>query len=44
MPLIRRVPKVWIHESLRTEYTIINLKSLAGLETTEAITPQLFDE
>ena len=41
MPLIRRVPKYGFTNQFRTEYTIINLKSLADLETTEAITPQL---
>ncbi len=41
MPLIRRVPKYGFTNQFRTEYTIINLKSLAGLETTEVITPQL---
>ncbi len=41
MPLIRRVPKYGFTNQFRTEYTIVNLKSLAGLETTEVITPQL---
>ena len=41
MPLVRRVPKYGFVNQFRTEYTIVNLKSLAELETTEAITPQL---
>lgn len=41
MPLVRRIPKYGFVNQFRTEYTIINLKSLADLETTEAITPQL---
>jgi large subunit ribosomal protein L15 len=41
MPLVRRIPKYGFVNRFRTEYTIINLKSLADLETTEAITPQL---
>ncbi|KXK05594.1 MAG: 50S ribosomal protein L15 [Nitrospirae bacterium] len=41
MPLIRRVPKYGFSNPFRTEYAIVNLKSLAALETTEAITPQL---
>jgi len=41
MPLVRRVPKYGFVNQFRTEYTIVNLKSLAGLETTEPITPQL---
>lgn len=40
MPLVRRVPKYGFVNQFRTEYTIVNLKSLADLETTEAITPQ----
>lgn len=41
MPLVRRIPKYGFVNQFRTEYTIVNLKSLADLETTEAITPQL---
>jgi large subunit ribosomal protein L15 len=40
MPLVRRVPKYGFVNQFRTEYTIVNLKSLSDLETTEAITPQ----
>jgi large subunit ribosomal protein L15 len=41
MPLIRRIPKFGFANPFRTEYAIVNVKSLADLETTEAITPQL---
>ncbi len=41
MPLVRRIPKYGFVNQFRTEYTIINLKSLADLETTEVITPHL---
>ena len=41
MPLIRRIPKYGFANPFRTEYAIVNLKSLADLQTTEAITPQL---
>jgi large subunit ribosomal protein L15 len=41
MPLVRRIPKYGFVNQFRTEYTIINLKSLVDLETTEVITPHL---
>ena len=41
MPLVRRLPKYGFTNPFRTEYTIVNLKTLAELETTEAITPEL---
>ncbi len=41
MPLIRRIPKYGFANPFRTEYAIVNLKSLAELQTTDAITPQL---
>jgi large subunit ribosomal protein L15 len=40
MPLIRRMPKYGFKNPFRTEYGIVNLKTLAELETTEAITPE----
>ena len=40
MPLVRRLPKYGFTNPFRTEYTIVNLKTLAELETTEAITPE----
>ena len=40
MPLIRRLPKYGFINPFRTEYVIVNLKSLAEVETTEAITPE----
>ena len=45
MPLVRRLPKYGFRNPFRTTYAIVNLKSLAGLETTDAITPEfLFKE
>jgi large subunit ribosomal protein L15 len=40
MPLIRRLPKHGFINPFRTEYAIVNLKSLAEVETTAAITPE----
>ena len=40
MPLVRRLPKHGFINPFRTEYAIVNLKSLADVETTEAITPE----
>jgi large subunit ribosomal protein L15 len=40
MPLVRRLPKYGFRNPFRTTYAIVNLKSLAGLETTDAITPE----
>ncbi len=40
MPLIRRLPKYGFKNPFRIEYGIVNLKTLAELETTEAITPE----
>lgn len=40
MPLIRRLPKHGFINPFRMEYAIVNLKSLAEVETTEAITPE----
>ena len=40
MPLIRRLPKHGFINPFRTEYAIVNLKSLAEVETTDAITPE----
>lgn len=40
MPLVRRLPKYGFTNPFRTEYTIVNLKTLAELETTEVITPE----
>ena len=41
MPLIRRLPKYGFTNPFRTEYAIVNLKSLAELETAEAVTPEM---
>ena len=40
MPLIRRLPKYGFKNPFRIEYAIVNLRSLADLQTTEAITPE----
>lgn len=40
MPLVRRLPKYGFRNPFRTEYAIVNLKTVAELETTEAITPE----
>lgn len=40
MPLVRRLPKYGFRNPFRTDYAIVNLKSLAHLETTDAITPE----
>jgi large subunit ribosomal protein L15 len=44
MPLIRRLPKYGFRNPFRTAYAIVNLKSLADLETTEAITPEFLSK
>jgi large subunit ribosomal protein L15 len=41
MPLIRRMPKYGFRYPFRTEYAIINLKSLVTLGTVEQITPSV---
>ncbi len=40
MPLIRRVPKYGFHNPFRTEYAIVNVKSLVDLSAAGTITPQ----
>jgi len=40
MPLIRRVPKYGFTNPFRTEYAIVNIKSLADLSIAGTITPQ----
>ena len=44
MPLIRRLPKFGFRYPFRTEYTVVNLKSLAALGTVDQITPQVLAE
>lgn len=44
MPLIRRLPKFGFRYPFRTEYTVVNLKSLATLGTVDQITPQVLAE
>jgi large subunit ribosomal protein L15 len=41
MPLIRRMPKYGFLYPFRTEYAVVNLKSLAALGTVDQITPQV---
>ncbi|MCP9453375.1 MAG: 50S ribosomal protein L15 [Nitrospira sp.] len=40
MPLVRRLPKFGFFNPFRTEYAIVNVKSLASFTGTEPITPQ----
>lgn len=44
MPLIRRMPKYGFIYPFRTEYAVVNLKSLAALEKVEHITPSVLAE
>lgn len=44
MPLIRRLPKYGFRNPFGVAYAIVNLKSLANLETTEAITPEFLSK
>jgi large subunit ribosomal protein L15 len=41
MPLIRRMPKYGFLYPFRTEYAVVNLKSLAALGEVDQITPQV---
>jgi large subunit ribosomal protein L15 len=41
MPLIRRLPKYGFRYPFRTEYAVINLKSLVTLGTVDQITPSV---
>ena len=41
MPLIRRLPKYGFRYPFRTEYAVVNLKSLAALGAVDQITPQV---
>lgn len=44
MPLVRRLPKVGFTNIFRKEYTIVNLRDLAGIGEADNIGPdQLFD-
>ena len=44
MPLIRRLPKYGFRYPFRTEYAIVNLKSLGVLGPVDQITPQMLSE
>ncbi|MCP9454498.1 MAG: 50S ribosomal protein L15 [Nitrospira sp.] len=41
MPLVRRLPKFGFFNPFRTEYAIVNVKSLESFTGTEPITPQM---
>jgi len=45
MPIIRTIPKRGFTNVFRKEYTVVNLKDIAGMAETETIGPeQLFEE
>ncbi|MGH7256186.1 MAG: 50S ribosomal protein L15 [Nitrospirales bacterium] len=44
MPLVRRVPKYGFSNPFRVVYAIVNLKSLAGLEGVDHVTPQILHD
>jgi large subunit ribosomal protein L15 len=44
MPLVRRLPKFGFTNPFRVEYAVVNLKSLAGLEAGETITPTVLHD
>lgn len=41
MPLVRRMPKHGFTNPFRTEYAIVNLKSLAALGVVDPVTPEV---
>lgn len=41
MPLARRLPKYGFHNPFSTVYSVVNLKALAALKTTDTVTPQI---
>lgn len=44
MPLARRLPKRGFHNSFRTEFVVVNLKTLSALDQTTNVTPQVLYE
>jgi large subunit ribosomal protein L15 len=44
MPLVRKMPKYGFRYPFRMEYAVVNLKSLATLDTVEQITPHVLAE
>lgn len=44
MPLARRLPKRGFHNPFRTEFAVVNLKTLAALDETTNVTPQVLYE
>ncbi len=44
MPLVRRVPKFGFSNPFRTEYAVVNLKTLGALGAVDQVTPQVLVE
>jgi large subunit ribosomal protein L15 len=44
MPLVRRLPKFGFANPFRVEYAVVNLKSLAGLQSRETVTPAVLHD
>ena len=44
MPLARRLPKRGFHNPFRTEFAVVNLKTLSSLAQTTNVTPQVLYE
>ena len=44
MPLARRLPKRGFHNPFRTEFAVVNLKTLSSLAQTATVTPQVLYE
>ncbi len=44
MPLARRLPKRGFHNPFRIEFAVVNLKTLAALDETANVTPQVLYE
>ena len=44
MPLARRLPKRGFHNPFRTEFAVVNLKTLSSLAQTTSVTPQVLYE
>ena len=41
MPLVRRLPKFGFKNPFSVVYSVVNLKSLSALKTTDTVTPQI---
>ncbi len=44
MPLVRRVPKRGFHNPFRTEFVVVNLKTLSDIDTATLVTPRVLYE